>query len=325
MKNLILSVAAGLLTVATLPQLTWSQQNPARYPTATEIERVRSELPRRIREILSGDFSYYLDDRRTPAQKQEYQRFRNGWSNVNPSIAPFLGSWSGYEQAVNVYPSTTPRRVCIIEFSEMGFWRFTTGMVNGEIIRANDRRLLIRSGNYLSSASVYGNQVITSDIPLHSPRVPESPSRNNLTTLEGEDQAFRNLVSRTLQGFREAGCTAALPDRIYSRCLSSNNYCYQMDDRGPAIRQIIGLLIDKGYYQGNNDGIFGPRTQAAIESLQQDNNLKPDGIAGPSTINALCRPANADEPNLSAQERNRIEAAHRNCQETLLNNPENLN
>ena len=38
-----------------------------------------------------------------------------------------------------------------------------------------------------------------------------------------------------------------------------------------------------GYLLGNADGIFGPKTKVAVLALQKDNNLKQDGIVGPST------------------------------------------
>ncbi|NEQ65960.1 MAG: hypothetical protein F6K21_10750 [Symploca sp. SIO2D2] len=75
----------------------------------------------------------------------------------------------------------------------------------------------------------------------------------------------------------------------YSRCQQSDNYCYQRGDYGPVIGQIIDLLIKKGYYQGNNDEIFGTLTETAIKNFQRDQELTPDGIAGPSTMNKLRR------------------------------------
>ena len=45
------------------------------------------------------------------------------------------------------------------------------------------------------------------------------------------------------------------------------------------------------------DGNFGPKTQDAVKSFQQGNNLAPDGVVGPLTWNAL--PADPNTPRLA--------------------------
>lgn len=42
-----------------------------------------------------------------------------------------------------------------------------------------------------------------------------------------------------------------------------------------------------GFYSGRADGIFGPETRQAVESLQRNCGLDIDGRAGPLTLNAL--------------------------------------
>lgn len=46
-------------------------------------------------------------------------------------------------------------------------------------------------------------------------------------------------------------------------------------------------LKDKGFDPGPVDGIMGPRTQAAIRSYQEKNNLAADGRLGPQTLGSL--------------------------------------
>ena len=53
------------------------------------------------------------------------------------------------------------------------------------------------------------------------------------------------------------------------------------------VRQIQTVLKQKGYYQGNIDGIFGTNTKKAVTDFQRDNGLKVDGIAGTQTLKAL--------------------------------------
>lgn len=61
----------------------------------------------------------------------------------------------------------------------------------------------------------------------------------------------------------------------------------QNGDRGQAVKDLQKLLKNKGYYNSSLDGIFGPRTEAAVRNYQINNQLAVDGIAGPQTIHHL--------------------------------------
>ena len=54
-------------------------------------------------------------------------------------------------------------------------------------------------------------------------------------------------------------------------------------DRGAAVSVLQGRLQDLGYSPGPVDGIFGPRTEAAVKAFQRDRGIAVDGIAGPQT------------------------------------------
>ena len=56
---------------------------------------------------------------------------------------------------------------------------------------------------------------------------------------------------------------------------------------GSEVTQIQNALKEKGYYNGNVDGIFGTATKNAVTKFQQDNGLKVDGMAGTKTMQAL--------------------------------------
>lgn len=56
---------------------------------------------------------------------------------------------------------------------------------------------------------------------------------------------------------------------------------------GTEVKQIQTKLKSWGYYNGDVDGIYGSRTEAAVKSFQRKNGLTADGIAGPKTLAAM--------------------------------------
>src|SRR3954464_3443650 len=52
-------------------------------------------------------------------------------------------------------------------------------------------------------------------------------------------------------------------------------------------------LAEHGFPSGNFDGVFGPHIDGALRRFQEWAGLKPDGVAGPATFDALARPAAA--------------------------------
>lgn len=57
--------------------------------------------------------------------------------------------------------------------------------------------------------------------------------------------------------------------------------------RGEEVRRVQELLRRNGHDPGPIDGIFGPRTEAAVKSFQSARRLTADGIVGPITWRAL--------------------------------------
>ena len=56
---------------------------------------------------------------------------------------------------------------------------------------------------------------------------------------------------------------------------------------GPSVVQLQQLLTARGFNPGAADGIFGPRTEAAVIAFQRSSGLTPDGIVGIRTWTAL--------------------------------------
>ncbi|WP_253188070.1 peptidoglycan-binding protein [Leptolyngbya sp. 'hensonii'] len=73
----------------------------------------------------------------------------------------------------------------------------------------------------------------------------------------------------------------APPPRRNRASLSQNR---QMASRSLELQT---LLAQKGYYQGPIDGIYGTQTRMAVQKIQAEQGLIPDGIVGPMTLVAL--------------------------------------
>ena len=72
--------------------------------------------------------------------------------------------------------------------------------------------------------------------------------------------------------------------------LGSGGEVFALSKRGSTgneVRQIQTRLKNWGYYDGNIDGIYGSKTEAAVKSFQRKNGLKADGIAGKQTLAAM--------------------------------------
>ncbi|NES90228.1 HEAT repeat domain-containing protein, partial [Okeania sp. SIO2B9] len=66
----------------------------------------------------------------------------------------------------------------------------------------------------------------------------------------------------------------------------------RIGSRGYQVIQLQEQLNNWGFPVGKVDGIFGPKTLAAVIRFQEYHNLKPDGIVGPETNKILLTPPN---------------------------------
>lgn len=68
----------------------------------------------------------------------------------------------------------------------------------------------------------------------------------------------------------------------------------ELGARGSQVRALQNSLKSNGFDPGGADGVFGPRTQRAVEQFQAARGLKVDGQVGEETTTALRRERNSD-------------------------------
>ena len=61
----------------------------------------------------------------------------------------------------------------------------------------------------------------------------------------------------------------------------------RVGSRGEEVRELQTFLAAQGYTVGAIDGVFGPKTKAAVRSFQSDQGLSVDGVVGPNTQGAI--------------------------------------
>ncbi|MGH3912667.1 MAG: peptidoglycan-binding domain-containing protein [Pseudonocardiaceae bacterium] len=88
-------------------------------------------------------------------------------------------------------------------------------------------------------------------------------------------------------GLRQDGVVGA---QTWSRLIRT----LQDGSSGPAVKAVQVILSRKVLPSVDVDGLFGPKTKAAVKSFQTDQNLQQDGIVGPQTWRALASEAALD-------------------------------
>ena len=56
---------------------------------------------------------------------------------------------------------------------------------------------------------------------------------------------------------------------------------------GDEVKKLQKRLAASGFDAGTADGVFGPKTEAALKAFQESAGIAADGIAGPATNAAL--------------------------------------
>ena len=169
-----------------------------RYPTDPEIQQLIDEMRQRIPQLESTGIHL---DRRTPEERQEQEDFVAAWAEVDPAIAPFLGSWTAIEETLMIYPSANRGEVCIIDMylEDVDFY---LGQVTDGKVYTERNLVFVLDSDFLGNTSVYNNQ----------PHLYEYSHPGPVTHPATSDYFAEYYPQIELQ-FNLAGCIAGLPDR----------------------------------------------------------------------------------------------------------------
>ncbi|TVQ54642.1 MAG: hypothetical protein EA366_11715 [Spirulina sp. DLM2.Bin59] len=119
---------------------------------------IRAGVPRSTASALITKIEQF---RRQRTEQQELKQFQQIWSQVNPSVAQFLGYWQADvtrgTSSVSVYPSLVPNQVCVVRFSG-----FNSRMEIGQVLN-NRITTPTTSFTYFANNSPFPDGVLVSD------------------------------------------------------------------------------------------------------------------------------------------------------------------
>lgn len=118
----------------------------------------------------------------------------------------------------------------------------------------------------------------------------ENPEGRGWASGEGYGYKILNILDRIL--------STETPKKLGSRNL-------RVQTTGEDVKELQKLLIQLEYDLGStkDDGIYGEKTEQAVKSFQEKNNLEPDGIYGPKTHEKLMSLFEvSSEPEISPEE-----------------------
>lgn len=118
------------------------------------------------------------------------------------------------------------------------------------------------------------------------------------TPMDASDALLASLYPEQAQPSALSAITSAMAPRMMPGRPASLSATPQQavqilrrGNQGANVGNIQNLLAQGGYNVGSVDGIFGPKTQAAVTAFQRANGLTPDGIIGSRTMAALNNPS----------------------------------
>jgi cell wall-associated NlpC family hydrolase len=123
-------------------------------------------------------------------------------------------------------------------------------------------------------------------------RIDEGPGNDHVAislgdgkTIEARGEAYGvNVFAAAGRDWTHAG---GVPGLTPGGTVKHGEEDLELDDLGEKVRWLQRRLQLHGFDPGPADGMFGPRTEAAIRAFQAAHGLEVDGVAGPETKQAL--------------------------------------
>ncbi len=183
------------LVVLLLPLPGFAQSE--RHPTEAEIEKLLHEMRQEIPTLMeTGIYS----DRRSPEERQQRDTFAEAWSEVDETIAPFLGNWTAIEESVAIFPTLNPGEMCIFS-TYLHSAEFHLGrVIDGNLSTDGNITFVLDSG-FLVSTFVYENQA------RHYEYANPWPVQDPATS-----DHYAEYYPEVVEQFQQAGCLVEMPE-----------------------------------------------------------------------------------------------------------------
>jgi len=156
-----------------------------------------------------------LDDKRSQLEINSINQFVRAWQKADPSIAPFLGNWSAYEESLELYPSIVRGQVCVVREYFAGSREGTKRLLNvGKV--SGDK--LITDGELGKKVFVKRKGILrkpsTSEFPIQ-----EVEYVGMFGSIKGSTDFSAYIFPIKLKEindsrFNRLGCTASLPSQV---------------------------------------------------------------------------------------------------------------
>ena len=97
----------------------------------------------------------------------------------------------------------------------------------------------------------------------------------------------KNILKGAILGLSIAACLTAGIVGLSQPVINETEYAVAAGLTNSQVKSIQQKLKNWGYYTGGVDGVYGPKTRAAVVQFQKTNKLTADGIVGSKTAAAM--------------------------------------